>query len=503
MKHLNKKIILGDVLASIVVFLVAVPLCLGIALACGLPPIYGLVSGIIGGIVVGGLSGAPLMVSGPAAGLITIVYDIVQSHGVEALGVSILAAGFLQVIVGLLNMARWFRAVSLSVIEGMLAGIGVVIFASQFHVMIDDRSKATALENLLSLPAAVSKAVNLYDGMDHHFAALVGIATILSIVGWNQLPKHGKLRLIPAPLVGVLVAIVISHGFDFPIQFLDVPKNALAQLNFLHINALPPFSWAFIYDTITIAFVASAESLLTSTAIDHMHTGIRTNYRREMIAQGIGNMLAGVVGAIPITGVIVRSAANVQAGAKTRWSAVIHGLWILLLVTLFANLFNLIPTSSLAAILVYTGWKLFNPAQAKKLLRYGKSELVIFIVTVIAIVLTSLLEGIIIGFALSLARLLYALCRLDINMNDDGSTVLLTLAGSASFVSLPRIAETIEDIPTNRSVCLNLERVDYIDSACVELLNNWANSFTAKGGSVSWKRNDLVSHLQPYGHQPA
>ena len=412
---LPRKTLTRDFLSSVVVFLVAVPLCLGIALASGLPPTAGLISGIIGGLIVGYFSGCPLQVSGPAAGLITIVWETIHQHGIESFGLIVLMAGIIQISFGLLRLGKWFRAVSPAVIQGMLAGIGVLIFASQLHVMIDDKPTSSAIQNLLSIPTAIEKSLFPGDGLSHHLAAIIGVLTITTILFWNLAPK--KLKLIPAPLVGVLVAVAVSYMLQLPIAYIEVPNNLLNDLHFLSFKDITSnLHLGLVSSALAIAFVASAETLLTATAVDRMRSGNRTSYNREVIAQGIGNSVAGFLGVLPITGVIVRSAANVQAGAETRMSTIFHGVWLLLFITILPFVLEMIPISGLAAILVYTGYRLVNIQEAKKLLRFGKSELFIYVATIVAIISTNLLEGIIIGFSLSLIKLLYSLARLDINI---------------------------------------------------------------------------------------
>lgn len=211
-----------DLLASIVVFLVALPLCMGIAIASGLPPAAGLITGIVGGIVVGSLSGAPLQVSGPAAGLTVMVYEIVQRDGISILGPIVLLAGIVQIAAGYLGMGQWFRAVSPAVIKGMLAGIGVLIFASQFHVMVDDSPRGSGIANLLSIPEAIYKGVVPLDDSPHHWAAMIGILTILVIIIWKPIvPK--PLKVIPAPLVAVVVATIASTFIQVPINRVSLP----------------------------------------------------------------------------------------------------------------------------------------------------------------------------------------------------------------------------------------------------------------------------------------
>ena len=474
-----------DLLASVVVFLVALPLCMGVAIASGAPPAAGLITGIIGGLVVGVLQGAPLQVSGPAAGLAVIVWELIQRHGFPVLGVIVLAAGVIQAVAAVLGGGRWFRAVPPSVIYGMLAGIGVLIFASQFHVMVDDSPKGSGLMNLISVPLAVWKGVMPDGGLPHQEAALTGLTTIVILVLWTQVPT--RWRVVPGPLVGVVVATAVAYLFRFPIAYVSVPSRLVSSVALPTSDTLKvlldPSIWGA---ALALAFVASAETLLCATAVDRMHSGPRTNYNRELFAQGIGNSLCGLVGALPMTGVIVRSSANVQAGARSRLSAILHGGWILALVVVLPEVLRLVPVASLAAILVYTGYKLVNPAMVKQLHKYGWSEVAIYGVTVVAIVSTDLLKGVLIGFGLAVGKLLYRMSRLEIALEDDavGRRSVLHLRGSATFFRLADIGDALDRVGPNRELHIRFDDLDYLDHATLELLATWEKQHRTKGGSV-------------------
>ncbi|HEY9786504.1 MAG TPA: SulP family inorganic anion transporter [Candidatus Obscuribacterales bacterium] len=490
--HNLKRYFVSDFLASIVVFLVALPLCMGIAIACGMPPSTGIMTGILGGLVVSLLSGAPLQVSGPAAGLVVIVVELIKQHGIDSLGIILLLAGAIQVAAGFFGLGRWFRGVPPAVIQGMLSGIGLLLIASQFHVMVDDAPKKSAIENILSIPQSIYKGVVPLDGSTHHLAALIGLGTIALIVIWDRIP-FDKLPLkglkhIPGALVAIVSATTITAIFNLPIKHVELPSNLLSEIR------LPTFSLALqhftnhelLLDALAVAFVASCETMLTSAAIDKMARGHRTKYDRELKAQGIGNMLAGMVGALPMTGVIVRSGVNVRAGARTRLSACMHGLWLLLFVCLFPHLVRLIPVSSLAALLVLTGYKLLTAPEAKEIKQHGKAEVAIFVSTIASIVLIDLLTGVLIGVLLSTAKLLYIFSHLEIRVttNDENNQAAVYLRGAATFLSLPKLAQSLENVPPNCELHVHLEEVDYIDHACLDLLMNWDKQHRASGGNL-------------------
>ncbi len=479
-----------DFLASIVVFLVALPLCMGISIASGVSPTSGLITGIVGGLVVGFLSGSPLQVSGPAAGLTVLVWQLVQQQGIEMLGVIVLFAGILQLAAGLLRLGQWFRAVSPAVIHGMLAGIGVLILASQFHVMLDYAPIGSGIQNLLGIPGAIINAVNAADS--HVTAGMIGLLTIAVIVLWSFVPVK-SLRIIPAPLVGVVVAIVAAAIFKLDaVHYVNVPDNIwsvtiLPTTEKLMRIVEPPI----LIGAVSIAFIASAETLLCATAVDQMHSGVRTKYDKELSAQGIGNTICGFLGVLPMTGVIVRSSANVEAGAETRASAIMHGVWLLLFVSVLPFTLRYIPVSSLAALLVYTGYKLAYPKAVPGLLKFGKTEVFIYIATVVMIVATNLLAGVVTGLVLSLIKLLYAFSHLGVRQeeNEAENRVDLYLTGSATLIRLPKLASILEQLRPDSHVHVHIDELDYIDHACIDLLTNWDRQHKASGGSldIEWE----------------
>jgi len=506
----------SDFLASIVVFLVALPLCIGISVAVGVNPALGLITGIIGGLAVGAIAGSPLQVSGPAASLFVIVADIVlirreeycaslgegvpmtdaienaaEGHALAALGLTCCIAGIIQFVD---RLGRWFRAVSPAVIKGMLSGIGALILISQFHVMLDhkamwgEKSARGGLQYLATIPTAIKKCFDFGNGSTHFLAALIGVVTIATIYLWSKYaPKN--VSFIPGALVGIVVATLFSSLMGFNVIQLDVPQNMFGETTF------PSIAWGgFLLDKSTwlsacvIAIVASAATLLTASAVDNMarDIGVKTDFDQELTSQGVGNFLCGLVGALPMTGVIVRSSANVQAGARTRNSTILHGAWLLLFVVFLPTLLNYIPKSALGALLVYTGMKLLNPAQFFELRKVGKSEGWIYLITVALIVSVDLLVGVAVGVALSAAKLLHRFTHLEVDLisDEENHKYELRLKGAATFVRLPILADYLEDLPGDAELHVCLEEVDYIDHACFELLMNWADAHVEEGGSL-------------------
>lgn len=488
------KSIRQDFLASIVVFLVALPLCMGIAMASGVPPVYGIISGIIGGLVAGYFTGAPLVVSGPAAGLTVLVWEIVQQYGIASLGVIVLVAGLLQWLAGRLAFGQWFRASSPAVIQGMLTGIGVLIFASQFHVMVGDKPGGKGIDNLLSIPQALWNGLNHPDMSSHFLAAALGVFTIASLLIWQSKIMPKKLKMIPAPLIAIVLATLIANLGQFPVQFITLPENIFSSLQspldlFQKVNLLAnPAVWGSI---LGLALIASAETLLSASAADQMHQGPRTNYDKELSAQGIGNMTCGLLGVLPITGVIVRSATNIQAGAVSNKSAMMHGLWLLSFIFLAPGVLRLIPTATLAALLVYTGYKLMNFKIIPKLLQYGKWEVVVFAATILTIVVEDLLTGVVVGLVLSAIKLLFVFSHLEIRITQvpEAKQAHVYLRGAATFLRLPQLASTLERLSCETEVHVHLEELRYIDHACLDLIVNWEKQHQAMGGHlvIDWE----------------
>ncbi|MDR3446242.1 MULTISPECIES: SulP family inorganic anion transporter [Dyella] len=479
-----------DLLGSIVVFLVALPLCMGIAIASGMPPATGLITGIVGGLVVGMFAGSPLQVSGPAAGLAVLVFELVREHGVMALGPVVLLAGLIQVAAGLCRVGVWFRMCSPAVVAGMLSGIGVLIVASQLHVLMDALPKARGLENFAALPGAVIDAVQGDAGS--MTALAVGVGTIAIMLGWEKL-RPAKLRFVPGALLAVIAVTAVVQFAGLSVKTVDVPSNLLSAVS------LPTFTSmagllepSLMIAALTFAFIASAETLLSAAAVDRMHDGVRTKYDRELTAQGVGNMICGLFGALPMTGVIVRSAANVQAGSATRMATIMHGGWLLVFASLLPWLMRMTPVACLAGILVFTGIKMVNFKQVKALAQYGKGTAWIYVATTAAIVATDLLAGVLIGFALSLFRLALHSSRLKVGLDhhEEPGTASLRLEGSATFLRVPSVARTLERVPPNTRVQLDVGGLHHVDQACLELLREWGRNASARGCElvVDWQQ---------------
>jgi len=470
-----------DLPASIVVFMVALPLCMGIAVASGAPAELGLVTGIVGGVVVGLIGGSPLQVSGPAAGLAVVVFEIVREHGLEMLGPILLLAGALQIAAGLLGLGKWFKAISPAVVHGMLAGIGVLIVVVQLHVLIDGAPLPNALESLIAIPAAFGDVMRLTT-VKGPAALAVGLTTILAMIAWEKL-RPANLRLIPGALVGVAAGTALAAAFALPIKRVEIPESILGGLNLTDAAGLAGLmAPGPLLAAVIIAVIASAETMLSAAAVDKMHAGPRTAYDRELSAQGVGNAICGALGALPMTGVIVRSSANVQAGAVSRWSAVLHGLWILAFVAAIPWALEVVPTAALAGILIVTGWRLVSVQHARGLFRrHGALPAAVWAATLIVVVAVDLLTGVLVGLALAGIEILPHLKRryLVVRRHEtkDGG-VDMRLAGAATFLQLPQLEKELAAVPEGATVTLRTSHLSYIDHTTSEMIADWAERRT-------------------------
>jgi MFS superfamily sulfate permease-like transporter len=466
-----------DFAASIVVFLVAVPLCVGVAVASGVPAELGLVTGIVGGLVTGFMRGSSLQVSGPAAGLTVLVFEAVSEFGVAALGLIVLISGLLQLAMGFLKVGRWFRAISVSVVEGMLCGIGLVIIAGQIYAAAGLKAPKTGIGKIAGLPGAFTDALSNTAALT---SLLMGAGTIAVIVLWKKLPK--KAQAVPGALAAVLLAAIATAAFGLQVATVEV-KGLLGVIQPPGAEAFGELANPAIWGTI-VAFtlIASAESLFSAAAVDRLHDGPRTEYDKEMIAQGAGNTVCGLLGALPMTAVIVRSSANVNAGAKTKASRVLHGVWILLFAAALPSALALVPIPALAGILVHAGWKLIPFHQITQLWRDHKGEALILVVTAVSIVGVNMFEGVLIGLALSVVKTAWEASHLKLEVVDKGAgPIQAHLSGNATFLRLPKILDSLEALPHDRPVELDLSGLHHLDHACRTALENWAERHSTVG----------------------
>jgi MFS superfamily sulfate permease-like transporter len=444
------------------------------------------VTGIVGGLVVGAVQGTPFSVSGPAAGLTVIVVELVREHGLAYMATAVLAAGVLQVIAGLLGGGRWFRAVPPAVVHGMLAGIGVLLVAGQAHTMLGDKSRGGGVANLLTLPDAVLRAVEPVASPGRAGAAAIGALTIGVLVAWPGLAPR-RLRVLPAPLLAVGLATGAAHGFGLSVPHVEVPARLLSAVALPDGTTIDRLTSAALWvAAVQLALVASAETLLCTAAVDRMHLGPRSSYNRELVAQGVGNSACGLLGALPMTAVIVRSTANLRAGARTRASTILHGAWLLLLATAAPQLLRLVPVASLAAVLVVVGCRLMNRRALAELARIGPAEVAIYVVTMAGVVTTDLLKGVLAGLAVAALVLFHRLTHLWVDVEHETSSgrIIVSLHGSATFMRLPKLVEVLEGIPLDQEVQVRLEGLTHVDHAALEVIGTWERTQRGRGRVV-------------------
>ncbi len=499
-----------DIPAGVAVFLVAVPLCLGIALASGAPLFSGLIAGIMGGLLVPLVSRSALGVSGPAAGLAVIVLTAIQDLGFEAFLLAVVVAGVFQAGLGFIKAGIIGYFFPSSVITGMLSGIGIIIFLKQIpHALGYDGD----YEGDLSF--FQGDGYNTFSELTHMMsyislgAVLIAVISLAIIIFWEQpfIKKQKILRFLPGSLVAVIVSILISQTVPAFFPGLAIATEHLVNIPVAQNSAdlfsqfsFPDFSQISnpqIYITaITLAIVASLETLLCVEATDKLDSYKRvTPTNRELIAQGIANSASGLVGGLPVTQVIVRSSANIQAGAKTKASAFIHGIMLLITVIFIPEALNLIPLACLAAILFVVGYKLAKPELFIKMYKTGLYHFIPFIATVLGLILTNLLLGIAIGLVISLLSVLlenYKVAGYYHEVHEDNTTII-RLSEQVTFLNKANILQTLDQLPDHSKVIIDATDSRYIDYDVYEIIIN----FKAEA-----KRKDIqleIINLNGYG----
>ena len=481
-----------DILSGLVVFLVALPLCLGIALASGAPLFAGIIAGIIGGIVVGFLSNSHISVSGPAAGLTAIVLVAISTLGsFETFLLAVILAGLMQLLLGFAKAGTISNYFPSNVIEGMLAAIGIIIILKQLpHAIGYDKDNEGDFffiekETGHNTFSALIDAVNY----THFGAVLITLISLAILIAWTKVAFLKKLKALPGALVAVVIGVMLNEIFKATGSSLAISQEHLVSLplptsfaDFLGQFSRPDFSaitnvnvWVV---AATIAAVASIETLLCIEAADKMDPLKRfTNTNTELKAQGVGNLVSGLIGGMPLTSVIVRTSANANAGAKTKISAIAHGVFLLVSVIAIPTVLNKIPLACLAAILLMTGWKLANPAVFKHMWASGKFQFTPFIFTVVAVVFTDLLKGVAIGLGVSIFFILRANMRLAYffkkELHHTGETIHIDLAQEVSFLNKAAIKQTLAHLPENSNVVINAANTLYIDHDVLELIRDF------------------------------
>lgn len=483
-----------DLLSGLVVFLVALPLCLGIALASGAPLFAGIIAGIIGGIVVGSLSHSELSVSGPAAGLTAIVLVAITTMGsFKVFLLAVALAGLIQIVLGFVKAGTISNYFPSNVIEGMLAAIGIIIILKQLpHAIGYDKDnegdfffieKGTGHNTFSALIDAVNYS--------HLGATSITLISLAILIAWTKIKFLKNLKALPGALVAVVAGVVMNEIFKSTGSTFAISQEHLVSLpipasfsDFIGQFSQPDFSaitnpnvWIV---AATIAAVASIETLLCIEAADKMDPHKRfTDTNTELKAQGIGNFISGLIGGLPMTSVIVRTSANVNSGATTKISTIAHGTFLLVAVIAIPTILNRIPLACLAAVLLMTGWKLAHPTVFKHMWKNGKFQFAPFIVTVLAVVFTDLLKGVAVGLAVSIFFILRANMKLAYFFKKEshhtGETIHIDLAQEVSFLNKAAIKQTLAHLPENSNVVINAANALYIDHDVVELIKDFVN----------------------------
>jgi MFS superfamily sulfate permease-like transporter len=502
----------ADIPASVVVFLVALPLCLGIALGSGAPLFSGIIAGMAGGIIIGMLSGSSLSVSGPAAGLTAVVaVAIGKLPAYEAFLLSVVIAGVIQVIFGFLRAGIVGDYIPNSVIRGMLSAIGVILILKQLPHLVGYDKDFSGDETFIQMDSnnTFSEIINSLNYIAPA-AVLIGFLSVGILVLWDRpaFKKKKIFKYLPGPLVVVITGILIhsalqSGGSRFLLDADQLVRLPVANdfASFAGFFMFPKFEYLTNINVwssaLTIALIASIESLLGIEAVDKLDPfNRRTPANRELKAQGVGNIVSGLLGGLPLTSVIVRSSANVEAGAKSKFSAIMHGLLILLSVFFIPGLLNKIPLSALAAILIVTGFKLVKPSMLREIYKRGMDQFIPFLVTLIAILVSDLLSGILIGTIVALFSLIRSNFRSAVMVVNDENKYLVRFRKDISFLNKPIVKEKLESVPPNSYVLIDTTRADFIDKDIIDVVNEFLHHAHLKNIRVEVKKSSFKS-----GHQ--
>ncbi len=478
-----------DLPAGLAVFLVALPLCLGVALASGAPLYAGLLSGIIGGLVVSLISGSQLAVSGPAAGLTTLVAASIISLGDYKLFLlAVMVAGLFQLTLGLLKLGAIANYFPSSVIKGMLASIGIILISKQIPLALGYDQPDFWTSGFLKL-FSPNNFLGSLDNFNHHItrgAILITVVSLIILILLQQ-PFAKKLKVIPAPLLVVVVSIITNILFtnaasDYSLkqtQLVNIPSNIFASITFPDFSKL--FSTTEIWkDGLIIGLLATLETLLSIEAVDKLDKRNRiTPVNRELIAQGIGNMTCGLLGAIPMTAVVVRGAANVDAGGRTKFSSFTHGLFLLLAVLLFPFLLNKIPYASLAAILLITGYNLTKPKLFRNMWSLGWKQFIPFLITVLIILSTDLLIGVSIGLLISIYFIVQnnfkAEYKITKTIHEGIETQYIKLNSNVTFLNKVKLRKVLEEVPEYSVLTIDGKECNFIDYDILEIISEYHN----------------------------
>ncbi|MHC0431984.1 bifunctional SulP family inorganic anion transporter/carbonic anhydrase [Streptomyces sp. O3] len=475
--HKRFRIAGADLSASITVFLIALPLSLGIALATGAPLQAGLVAAAVGGLVAGRLGGAPLQVSGPAAGLTVVTADLIQQYGWRTTCAITVLAGVTQLALASLRVARSALAVSPAIVHGMVAGIGVTIAVAQLHIVLGGSPHSSVVDNLRELPAQLADP--------HPVALSISALTLLVLLAWPRLPgRAGRaVRKIPAPLAAVAGATAVAAAAGLSLARVELPSwqsHALA--------GMPEGpALGLIAAVLTVTLVSSITSLLSAVAVDKLATARkgpptpRANLDRELRGQGAANIVSGALGGLPVAGVPVRSVANVQAGGVSRNSTMLHGLWIVVAALLLVPALDLIPLAALAALVMAIGVQMVSLTHIRTVTRHR--EVMVYTITTAAVVFLGVLEGVAIGVVVAVAVALHRLARTRITYTEKNGIHQVRVRGQLTFLAVPRLSRSLHQVPHGSEAVVELDG-SFMDHAAYETLQDWQAAHIAHGGTV-------------------
>ena len=517
----------SDLLSGFLVFLIALPLCLGIAMASGFPPMAGIITAIIGGLVVSRLSGSFVTINGPAAGLIVVIVDAVQSLGEgDAMAgyrftlAAIVFASVLQVLLGVFKAGKLSAFFPSSVVHGMLAAIGIIIMAKQIHTLLGVKPAAKSLFGIIGeIPHSIVEL--------NPEVAFIGLSGLVLLIIWSFI-KNPTLKMVPAPLLVVLLGLGLERVFDLdhvhnylflpdnpilphheftvgPAFLVSVPEHFMSGFYFPDFSKVPTLE--FWEAVITIWLVGSLESLLSASAVDKLDVYKRnSNLNRDLTAIGIGNFISGMIGGLPMIAEIVRSSANVNNGAKTGWANFFHGAFLLVFVAFFPMLIHEIPLACLAALLVFTGFRLASPKEFAKTMAVGLDNFILFVVTIIGILATDLLVGVLIGIAVKLLMHIARGVKLGnlfsmayhIKQTDDNS-YHIAISGAAVFSNFITLKSMLAELPEKKAVFFDLSEANLIDHTVMEFIHDFSNEYTHSGGTCTI---DGLDDHKPYSDHP-
>jgi SulP family sulfate permease len=495
----------ADIRSGLIVFLVAVPLCLGVATASGAPPLSGLIAGMVGGVVVALLSGSQLSVAGPAAGLTVIVLGGIEKLGFPAFLAAVVLAGGLQVVLGLLRLGSLAQLVPNSVVRGMLAAIGLILLLKQIPHALGYDADYVGDEGFLQ-PDGQNTFSEILVALNalHPGAVIVTLCAALGLFLWRDYGSVRLTRFVPRELIAVAVGLVTAQllsGSSFALktdQFVHILSvDSLSELSSLWVApSLAALSDAAVWKlAFTLAMVASIESLLSVEATDRLDPQRRaTPLNRELVAQGVGNMVSGGLGGLPVTAVVVRSFTNVQAGARTRWSAVVHGVLLMLATLVLAGLLNQVPLAGLAVVLIMVGYKLTPPKLYKQIYQMGSEQFLPFMVTVLCILFTDLLTGTLLGMGFALFFVVYRHYKSGVIVTDDGDRRLVRLASDVSFLHKPQLKQAFDGLRAGSHLVLDGTRARNIGPEILEFLTELETESKARGVHVSITRTLGAAH---------